>query len=149
LQSFDIRIGSKRVGTSSQVAIQHSGWVDIDFVVQSYDVGHEKPDRRIFDAATSLLSQTLADEGKGVSTDDFEKLYIGDDVENDYFGAKAAGWDAALVDRKDVNDKAERYKVDWVESKDNEGRERKVLKAKSLLSIGQWQQIMSPKDPGS
>jgi FMN phosphatase YigB (HAD superfamily) len=148
LQSFhphNIRIGSKRAGASSQVATQPSRWVDIDFVVQSYDVGHEKPDRRIFDAATSLLSETLANEGKGVSADDFEKLYIGDDLENDYLGARAAGWDAVLIDRKGVTDKTERYNFDWVVLKNKEGREREVLMAKSLLDIGHWQQLMSSK----
>jgi FMN phosphatase YigB (HAD superfamily) len=142
LESFDIRIGPKRVGTSSQVPAQPSRWHDIDFVVHSYDVGYEKPDRRIFDAATALLSEKLAEEGKGESADDFEKLYLGDDLENDYMGAKAAGWDAALIDRKSTMDKAERYAFEIAMMKDKEGNEREVWRAKSLLTVGRWQQMM-------
>jgi FMN phosphatase YigB (HAD superfamily) len=111
-------------------------------VVQSYDVGHEKPDRRVFDAATALLSEKLVDEGKGESVDDFEKLYLGDDLENDYLGARAAGWDAALIDRENLVDKAKRYDFDRVMMNDKDGNEREVSRAKSLLNLSLWQQMM-------
>jgi hypothetical protein len=142
LESFDIRIDPKRVGTSSQSSTLPSRWHDIDFVVQSYDVGYEKPDRRVFDAAMALLSEKLVDEGKGESADDFEKLYLGDDLENDYLGARAAGWDAALIDRKSLVNKSNRYDFDRVTMKDKDGNEREVLSAKSLLNVGLWQQMV-------
>jgi FMN phosphatase YigB (HAD superfamily) len=111
-------------------------------VVQSYDVGYEKPNRRIFDAAMALLSEKLVDEGKGESADDFEKLYLGDDLENDYLGAKAAGWNAVLIDRESLVDKANRYDFDRVMMNDKDGNEREVSRAKSLLNVALWQQML-------
>lgn len=78
------------------------GYDDIDFVILSYDVGHEKPDRRIFDAASSALSNLLAEQNSQLKEEEFLKLYVGDDLEKDYKGAVAAGWHAALVDRSNM-----------------------------------------------
>jgi FMN phosphatase YigB (HAD superfamily) len=74
--------------------------------------------------------------------DDFEKLYLGDDLENDYLGARAAGWDAALIDRENLVDKAKRYDFDRVMMNDKDGNEREVSRAKSLLNLSLWQQMM-------
>lgn len=103
LSSMGLKVGHRRAGTSAQYSIESSE-DDISFVVMSYDVRHEKPDRRIFDAATELLKETLAgniSNPEMQSMDDYEKLYIGDTVEKDYVGAKGAGWNAVIVDRQD------------------------------------------------
>ena len=60
-----------------------------DAVVCSGEVGVAKPDRAIFAHALSVL-------GVGAS----EALHIGDSRANDYDGARAAGIDALLVDRR-------------------------------------------------
>jgi FMN phosphatase YigB (HAD superfamily) len=75
---------------------------DISFVVLSYDVGYEKPDHRMWDAATHMLKETLVEDSadvKAQSIDDFDMLYVGDDVQKDVSGAAQAGWNAVLVDR--------------------------------------------------
>jgi FMN phosphatase YigB (HAD superfamily) len=103
LESFGLQVGSRRVGSSAQRTARASFDDDISFVVLSYDVGFEKPDRRIFDAASEMLRETLAEAGnsaEGQDIDGFEKLYVGDSIEKDYFGAKDAGWNALVVDRQ-------------------------------------------------
>lgn len=65
---------------------------DIDFVALSYDIGFEKPDRRIFDAVKEMMKQ--------VEDGNCEFLHVGDDLEKDVNGAKAAGWESLLMDRE-------------------------------------------------
>jgi FMN phosphatase YigB (HAD superfamily) len=138
LKSLGLKVGSKRFGKTAQYSAQPSAKNDIDFVVHSYDVGHEKPDKRIFNAATSVLSEILARDSEGLTSDEFEKLYIGDDAEKDYQGATAAGWHAVLVDRNDVMKKARGFEFGRVGMRNKEGREFKVNMAKTLLHLDQW-----------
>lgn len=102
LESFGLKVGPRRVGTSEERNTQAKLDDDIDFVILSYDVGFEKPDRRMFDAATQVFQNmhagTPGNDGS-VSDHGYHKLYIGDSLEHDYFGAKEAGWDAVLLDR--------------------------------------------------
>lgn len=62
---------------------------DIDFVALSYDVGAEKPDRKMFDAARELGGELEPDEC----------LHVGDDLVKDVQAAEAAGWHSVIVDR--------------------------------------------------
>ena len=138
LEGMGLEISPRRVGKPSLTTTQDSSRFDIDFVALSYDVGHEKPDHHIFDAATSLLDETLADEAKGLRASDFEKLYLGDDLENDYFGALAAGWYPVLLDRKGVMDRARGFRFGSVGTTDKQGEEVKVTMARSLLTLDRW-----------
>lgn len=107
LDSFGLKVGPRRVKNSAQRIQNASIKDDISFVVLSYDVGHEKPDKRIFDAASEMLKETLAEGGKdteGLEIDDFEKLYVGDDRVKDFFGATRAGWNAVELDRNVSSD---------------------------------------------
>jgi len=99
LSSLGLSIGPRRVGTAAtRQASAHDG-DDVSFVVLSYDAGCEKPDRRIFEAAEEMLAECIeADEE--VDARNFEKLYVGDDLEKDVLGAKDAGWHGVLLDRK-------------------------------------------------
>ena len=94
LNSFGLKVGPRRVGLSDQrwrdyASLKDDG--DISFTVLSYDVGYEKPDRRIFDAAVDMLEETLADDQIALTVDDFEQLYVGDDLEKDHEGAWSGG----------------------------------------------------------
>lgn len=62
-----------------------------DFIIASLEFGREKPDPKIFNFAL--------EEAKVSSQD---ALHIGDSFEDDYLGAKNAGWHAILIDREGV-----------------------------------------------
>lgn len=67
----------------------------LDFVTLSYDVGCEKPDIGIFNAAKMVGHQRARGSGAGV----WRYVHVGDDLVKDYQGAKSAGWKGILVDR--------------------------------------------------
>ena len=96
LESFGLQVNPWRYGTK-KVGIAHANpkiCDDIDFVALSYDVGFEKPHRRIFDA-----TREMAESRFEVS----HCIHVGDDLEKDYQGAEAAGWKSFLLDREDIH----------------------------------------------
>jgi FMN phosphatase YigB (HAD superfamily) len=103
LTSLGMRVGSLRFGTGPTTT-GGSEINDVDFAVMSYDVGHEKPDKRIFEAAQGLVSEVLkcrdGDTGHKFDRPMWPALYIGDDYGCDVIGARNAGWKAILVDRE-------------------------------------------------
>ncbi|KAJ4305193.1 hypothetical protein N0V90_000724 [Kalmusia sp. IMI 367209] len=152
LSSFGLKVGPRRVGTPTQRISEATVEDDISFVVLSYDVGYEKPDHRIFDAATQMLKETLAGNAssKSASVDDYERLYVGDTLEKDYFGAERAGWNAILIDRqrgrKDVKEECgidvlQRARGALVERKKvtfKNGEMREVKVTDSLGGLAAW-----------
>lgn len=102
LSSFGLNVGHRRVGARQGAIAKADPTEDVSFVVLSYDVGFEKPDRRIYDAAMWMLEETLAADaqnGNVASSDEFQKLYVGDEVLKDAVGASEAGWNSILLDR--------------------------------------------------
>lgn len=90
---------------------------DIDFTVLSYDVGCEKPDRRIFGAAEEMVVSMLErDAGSTQKPDlyDWRKVYVGDEYDKDVVGATNAGWQAVLVGRETAG---KRPGVEWLDDK--------------------------------
>ena len=69
---------------------------DIDFTCISYDVGFEKPNREIFAAAEEMAGRVIG-RGKRVDTDDWLKIYVGDEFGADVAGALGAGWNAVWI----------------------------------------------------
>lgn len=134
LESFGLKIGPCRIGTTDQRPAEAALEDDISFVVLSYDVGFEKPDRRMFDSAVDMLRESLVENAE-LTVDSFEKLYVGDEVEKDYEGARAAGWDSVFLDRdvSEVNDQ-----LGEVEVLDKKGEPRSVLRATSLHALKFW-----------
>lgn len=59
-----------------------------DFIVTSYETGYSKPDKKIFKKALKMCKNRVKP---------LQALHIGDDIHNDYEGAKAAGWQAVIV----------------------------------------------------
>lgn len=106
LTSLGLRVGSLRFGSSD--ADHSTGSAndanDIDFSVMSYDVGHEKPDSRIFQAGEQMLREILEAQNLSAAADfdasTWSKVYIGDEYEKDVVGAVGAGWNAVLIDRE-------------------------------------------------
>jgi REG-2-like HAD superfamily hydrolase len=66
-----------------------------EFVIASLEFGYEKPDFRIFQEALRIA---------GVDAD--EALHVGDSLEDDFLGARSAGIDALLIDRRGASDLA-------------------------------------------
>ncbi|KAF2445176.1 hypothetical protein P171DRAFT_387986 [Karstenula rhodostoma CBS 690.94] len=134
LSSLGLKVQPRRVGAKIR---RISGSEDISFVVHSYDVGYEKPDRRIFNAATRILGSSLG------SIDDYQKLYVGDSVSHDYMGAEKAGWHAVLIDRHASKGgrEAEAARKAPLETKSvevAEGRMKKVKVVRGLDELVNW-----------
>lgn len=125
------------------------GGHDIDFVVLSYDVGHEKPDQRIFGAAEDLLKSMLPiDDGADPSRtklEDWTRVFVGDEYDKDVVGALNAGWNAVLIDRDKPGDDK---RVRWP-SRTGDGRPEHSIQDlfesgseavgfDSLESLGNW-----------
>ncbi|KAK0388912.1 hypothetical protein NLU13_2489 [Sarocladium strictum] len=104
LSSFGLQVSPLRYGMNGS-PFKTSGH-DIDFHCMSYDVGHEKPDRRIFSAAESMLDAILESQGVQLEasthsdrkSDKWLKVYVGDEYEKDVVGSITAGWTAVLLD---------------------------------------------------
>lgn len=58
----------------------------------SYNLGVEKPSLQIFEEALKLAKHFRKEEILPQ-----EAMHIGDKLDNDYFGAKNAGWNALLI----------------------------------------------------
>lgn len=71
------------------------------FVLTSYDFGTEKPSLSIFEEALRLV-RSLREENILPQ----EAMHIGDRVDNDYFGARSAGWNALLIKHEDEIDES-------------------------------------------
>ncbi|KAL8795445.1 MAG: hypothetical protein Q9195_002034 [Heterodermia aff. obscurata] len=97
LESFGLQVNPWRYGMK-KVGMAHANpkiCDDVDFVALSYDVGFEKPHRRIFDA-TREMADVLPFEVSHC-------IHVGDDLEKDYRGAEAAGWKGLLLDREKIH----------------------------------------------
>lgn len=107
---------------------------DIDFCIMSYDVGVEKPQPEIFNAAISTLDSLLSSEGSKYDSKDWDLLYVGDEVAKDAKGAVQAGWDAVLLDRGAEVDAAYEGDAPGVEGVvEVEGKKVPVLKGFEAL----------------
>lgn len=112
LISLGVRVNPLRYGDK---AIQQHDDCEIDFTVLSYDVGVEKPDRRIFEAAEGMLPLVLRTQpGESDPTESWEKVYVGDEYGKDVVGALDAGWNAVLIDRETSGKQAE---VEWLDDR--------------------------------
>ncbi|KAL7795218.1 hypothetical protein V8C37DRAFT_374881 [Trichoderma ceciliae] len=102
LSSFGLNVSPLRYGSPVETNILLEKEYDIDFHCMSYDVGVEKPDRRIFNAAELMLSHIITTRhGKApteVELESWQKVYVGDEVAKDVVGATNAGWNPVLLD---------------------------------------------------
>lgn len=105
LSSFGLSISPLRYGTEECAQTKPTVQpYDIDFHCISYDVGVEKPDKAIFDAALHMLIRLIAEE-EGKDLDEaksdakkWQKVYVGDEYAKDVIGSQDAGWNSLLLD---------------------------------------------------
>ena len=104
LASLGLKVNPWRLGMEAE-RVQKNSEVhhDFDFVALSYDIGFEKPDRRLFDATKEMANVYKAANVKCI--------HIGDDLEKDYQGAEAAGWTGVLLDRNDQHTLHKRNRI--------------------------------------
>jgi len=104
LSSLGLRVKPLRLDQDVRHYHPTNDIADIDFAIMSYDVGVEKPDPRIFEAAALMLREMLIAEGmEEPDLDDWLPIYVGDDLEKDAFAAAEVGWHGVLVDRDGVH----------------------------------------------
>lgn len=88
LSDLGLQVGALRyeVGPQGPQPVDSGGNVkdDIDFVALSYDIGHEKPHVKAFEAAREL--------GEQIAGEVTHVVHVGDDLEKDVKAARAAGW---------------------------------------------------------
>ncbi|KAI1024618.1 hypothetical protein LB503_007231 [Fusarium chuoi] len=110
LSSLGLAVSPLRYGTESDLTKTNNKTYDIDFHCMSYDVGVEKPDKRIFSAAEHMLAQVIsARSGNTMSESETEagrwqKVYVGDDYSKDVLGSANAGWNPVLLDPRNECD---------------------------------------------
>lgn len=143
LSSLGLKVGQLRYDSAADIGKSPTAEYDIDFTVMSYDVGHEKPDRRIFEAAEKLLATTLKAEREDAQPADIEewlKVYVGDEYEKDVVGAVGAQWNAVLIDRDAATHRAD---VQWLDDHEPGGSEglfasSKAVGFNSLAKLAAW-----------
>lgn len=169
LTSLGVRVGPLHYGEEErpeQSLGDGSGDFDVDFTVLSYDVGAEKPDGKIFEAAEEMLRILLRREDAAglpasdadASAEAWSKVYVGDEYEKDVVGATRAGWKAVLVEREDAAGagRGDREGVEWLGGKRPAAAATKPLSIFDVFSrtnavgvgglkeLGEW--IPSPRD---
>lgn len=76
--------------------------IQLDLICPSYELGVEKPDPRLFEKVRQKAEAMLAARNAGsTALEPHECVHIGDDRRKDYEGAKAGGWKALLLNRKE------------------------------------------------
>ena len=104
LSSLGVAVSPLRYGTNLDPGTAAAQDHDIDFHCISYDVGVEKPNKLIFNAAELMLMQIIAMRGGRRSTGaqseaaTWQKIYVGDEYVKDAVGAADAGWNSVLLE---------------------------------------------------
>ena len=96
LSDLGLNVSPRRHGLAANgLQLQPEALDDIDFIIMSYDVGHEKPSLEIFDAAKQLVQSVWGNPENGTRF-----VHVGDDLEKDCQGAMRAEWESVLLDRE-------------------------------------------------
>ncbi|KAI9704442.1 MAG: hypothetical protein M1836_007305 [Candelina mexicana] len=151
LSSFGLDVSTKRFRATNEHAENACGDEDIAFVVLSYDVGVEKPDRLIFDAAKELLKRSLGDNNRAAQIggalasneaehriEEFELLHVGDNAKHDVLGALDAGWNSILLDRRGRYSKRFKQGQEILSLGIGPSRRRRVAVIQDLNALSFW-----------
>lgn len=102
----------------------------------SYDVGVEKPDTLMFEAAELMLAQAITiQEGKSptevkVDIETWRRVYVGDEYKKDIVGATNTGWNFVLLDSGEQSPDIPRL--------DGVFKENAVVRVQSTQSLTAW-----------
>ncbi|KFA46942.1 hypothetical protein S40293_03588 [Stachybotrys chartarum IBT 40293] len=140
LSSLGLHVSPLRYGTKAELHGLAKQSYDVDFHCMSYDVGVEKPDRGIFQAADSMLVRLIATR-QGVNpahadVESWQKVYVGDDYDKDVVGARNAGWNAVLL--SEGRDDITKLEDISAESVDDLVREHPVITVRSIQELATW-----------
>ncbi|TWU73227.1 hypothetical protein ED733_004939 [Metarhizium rileyi] len=145
LSSFGLRVSPLRYGTTDESPVPPEEAYDIDFHCMSYDVGVEKPDSRIFEAAELMLGRRVMAKRSGEAPTPAElgswlKVYVGDEHAKDVVGAANAGWNAVLLDSEGIYTEAEAPSLEDCSARrlDELFAEHAVVKVRSLQGLATW-----------
>ncbi|KAK6208075.1 hypothetical protein LQW54_007120 [Pestalotiopsis sp. IQ-011] len=145
LSSFGVGVSPLRYGSADESsAVMARRDFDVDFHCMSYDVGVEKPDRRIFDAAKALAGEIIAARSGGGDADaqavhEWRKVYVGDEYAKDVEGAIGAGWNPILLENPDETSPDMPMLDDFPgQPLDGIFEGGMVVRAKSVQSLAQW-----------
>lgn len=145
LSSFGLKVSPLRYGgTDLKLDEFAQKDYDIDFHCMSYDVGVEKPDSRIFDAAKHMLRQILAiRDGKTLAeaeldVETWRKVYVGDEYAKDVTGAKNAGWNPVLLDADECFTGIPVLDDSPAQALDDLFKENSVVRVHSIQSLSSW-----------
>lgn len=144
LSSFGLRVSPMRYGNEENPSTIAEQDYDIDFHCMSYDVGVEKPDKFIFDAAQLMLARVIAvRDGKSLAEarsdiETWRKVYVGDEYAKDVVGALNAGWNPVLLDADESAAGTPRLEDYPDQTLDGMSKEHNFLRVRSIQNLATW-----------
>lgn len=142
LSSFGLNVSPLRYGTPGGPPVSPGEEYDIDFHCMSYDVGVEKPDRRIFQAAELMLSRVIASRAgrtpSPAELESWQKIYVGDEYAKDAVGATNAGWNPVLLDVEGSAVEIPKLEDCPAKSVNALFTEHEVVRVRSLRDLAAW-----------
>lgn len=150
LSSFGLNVSPLRYGTEADPSTLRED-CDIDFHCMSYDVGLEKPDKRIFDSAELMLTHIIAiRDGKPTADikadiEKWRKVYVGDEYTKDVMGAMNAGWNPVLLDVNGQSPEIHSLEDSPAQNLDDLFREHGTVRVRSIQDLTSWLSGGGPK----
>ncbi|RSM02046.1 hypothetical protein CEP52_008169 [Fusarium oligoseptatum] len=144
LSSLGLEVSPLRYGTEVDPKEVKGQEYDIDFHCMSYDVGVEKPDKLIFNAAELMLAEIIAmRNGKSpaearADTESWRKVHVGDEHAKDVVGAANAGWKSVLLDGEEEAATIPRLEDHPNHTLEGLYKENDVVKVDSLQNLIAW-----------
>lgn len=144
LSSFGLRVSPLRYGSDIDATTVVRWDYDIDFHCMSYDVGVEKPNTLIFNAAESMLAQILAmRDAKSLleareDTKRWEKVFVGDEYVKDVVGSRNAGWHSVLLDAGQKSPHIPKMRDQSSDTIDDLFKNHSVVRVQSVRDLATW-----------
>ena len=140
LSSLGLRVSPLRHDSDPSESHAFVQDCDIDFCIMSYDVGYEKPDKRMFAAAEEMLDITLRADIESYQPQSWQKVYVGDEYDKDVVGATNAGWNAVLINEENASQNQDVRWLDDQSSGDLQAafKESSAVGFRSLVKFSEW-----------